>query len=159
MSDASNVQGTRGTRPGRRARLRGVVLALLWVGLAGPTWAQQPIEIEMMVSIASDEAGPIDDRAKRIDERLKKEFRYESLRVVSSKKETVGVDSVMTIALPDGKKAHVRPLSVDDRGALLAVDIEGSVKVDARANSGHLLVFGAGRTADGRLVVSIEPRF
>ena len=121
--------------------------------------AQTAIEIEMIVSLASDEPGPIDPRARRIDQRLKKEFRYESLKVLDSKRKTVEVDGVMSIGLPNGKSAHVRPLSVDDRGALLAVDIEGAVKVDARATSGHLLVFGAGRHANGRLVVSLEPRF
>ena len=65
----------------------------------------------------------------------------------------------MTLGLPNGKSASVRPMGVDERGALLAVDIEGAVKVDARAQSGHLLVFGAGRHASGKLVVSIEPRF
>ena len=133
--------------------------SIVLLAFALPASAQTSLQLEMMVSIASDEPGPIDPRAERIDARLKKEFRYESIKVVASKSERVLVDSVLTLSLPNGKKAHVRPLSVDERGALLAVDIEGAVKVDARAKSGHLLVFGAGRHGEGRLVVSIEPTF
>jgi hypothetical protein len=132
---------------------------LATLAFALPSAAQSSVQIEMMVSLASDEPGPIDPRATRIDQRLKKDVRYESLRVLDSKSQRVAVDSVMTVGLPNGRSAHVRPLSVDKRGALLAVDIEGSVKVDARAKSGHLLVFNAGRHGAGKLVVSIEPRF
>lgn len=133
--------------------------ALASLVLAGPAAAQTSIQLDLTVCLASDEPGPIDPRAERIDRRLKREFRYESLQLLDSKRERVAVDSVLSLGLPDGRQARVRPLSIDERGALLAVDIEGAVKVDARARSGHLLVFGAGRHAGGRLVVSIEPRF
>jgi len=151
-------------RTDRRKRLAvawGVVFAVAWgfVLGAGLAEAQAPIRIEMMVGLASREPGPVDPRAAKIDRRLKKEFRYESLKVLEVERERVPLDGVMTIQLPNGKRARVRPLSVDRRGVLLAVDIEGAVAVDARAPSGHLLVFGAGRHADGRLVVSVEPRF
>lgn len=151
-------------RTGSRKQLAlagGALLALVW-GLgpgAGPAGAQAPIRIEMMVGLALREPGPVDPRAAKIDRRLKKEFRYESLRVLGVERERVPLDGVMTLQLPNGKRARVRPLSVDGRGVLLAVDIEGAVTVDARARSGHLLVFGAGRHAGGRLVVSIEPNF
>jgi hypothetical protein len=139
----------------------------IWIALAAaallasalPVSAQTSIEVEMMVSLASDEAGPVDPRARKIDRRLKHEFRYESLQVIESKRQRVAINSVMTLRLPNGKQARVRPMALDERGALLAVDIEGAVKVDARARSGHLLVFGAGRHGNGRLVVSIEARF
>lgn len=133
--------------------------ALASLVLAGPAAAQTSIQLDLTVCLASDEPGPIDPRAERIDRRLKREFRYESLQLLDSKRERVAVDSVLSLGLPDGRQARVRPLSIDERGALLAVDIEGLVKLDARARSGHLLVFGAGRHAGGRLVVSIEPRF
>lgn len=151
-------------RTGSRKQLAlagGALLALVW-GLgpgAGPAVAQAPIRIEMMVGLASREPGPVDPRAAKIDRRLKKEFRYESLEVLGVERERVPLDGVMTLKLPNGKRARVRPLSMDGRGVLLAVDIEGAVTVDARARSGHLLVFGAGRHAGGRLVVSIEPIF
>ena len=137
----------------------GLVLGGLVGGQAGPAAAQASIRIEVMVGLTSSEPGPVDPRAAKIHRRLKSEFRYESLKVLEVERARVPLDGVMTVALPNGKAARVRPLSVDGRGALLAVDIEGAVTVDARARSGHLLVFGAGRHAGGRLVVSIEPRF
>jgi len=147
-------QGTRGPR--------GVILlGLLWACFGGvsPVAAQEEIRLEMMVALTSREPGPVDPRAGRIHQRLKDDFRYESLKVLAVERQRVPVDGVMTVALPNGKQASVRPLDVGERGALLAVDIEGAVTVDARARSGHLLVFGAGRHAGGRLVVSIQPTF
>ena len=145
---------------GRIALLAGALaVALATLALALPASAQTSIRIEMMVCLASDEPGPVDPRAKRIDERLKREFRYASLHLLDQKQARVAIDSVISLSLPNGKQAHVRPMSLDERGALRAVDIEGAVKLDARARSGHLLVFGAGRHEGGRLVVSIEPRF
>ena len=140
-----------------------VAVSFVAAGLLAPlpaaAEAGKPIEIEMIVSLVSDEPGPIDPRAKRIHDQLSREFRYESLEVLTSKKSRVAIDDVMSVKLPGGKHARVRPMSVDERGVLLAVDIEGSVTVDAKARSGHLLVFGAGRHGDGRIVVSIEPSF
>ena len=137
----------------------GLVLGCLLGGGASSVSAQGAIRIEVMVGLASSEPGPVDPRAAKIHRRLKSEFRYESLELLDVERARVPLDGVMTVALPNGKAARVRPLAVDERGALLAVDIEGAVTVDARARSGHLLVFGAGRHAGGRLVVSIEPRF
>ena len=117
------------------------------------------IQVELVVTIASDEPGPIDARAKKIDAQLRRDFRYQSLKVVDSKTQRLGIDDTATIKLPNGKSARVMPMAVDESGVLLAVDIEGAVKVDAKAKSGHMLVFVAGRHAGGRLIVSVEPTF
>jgi hypothetical protein len=134
-------------------------IAVLALVVASTATAQQAVRIQMMVSLTSDEPGAIDPKAERIAGRLKRDFRFESLRVLDEKAERLAVDGVMAVALPNGKQARVRLLSMDERGVLLAVDIEGAVRVDARAHSGHLLVFGAGSHDGGRLVVSIEPSF
>ena len=142
---------------------RGVILlGLLGVwcfGAVSPVAAQEGVRLEMMVALTSREPGVVDPRAQRIHQRLKDDFRYGSLKVLAVERQRVPVDGVMAVALPNGKQASVRLLDVGARGALLAVDIEGAVTVDARARSGHLLVFGAGRHAGGRLVVSIQPTF
>jgi hypothetical protein len=142
------------------ARWAAALAVLVVVAAVAPVArAQQTVQVQMMVSLTSDEPGPIDPKARRIAERLKRDFRFESLRVLDARQEPVAVDGVMSVGLPNGKQARVRLLSVDERGVLLAVDIEGAVRVDARAHSGHLLVFGAGSHDGGRLVVSIEPTF
>lgn len=135
------------------------VLATVVVPSAADAQAGATVEVVMMVSLTSDDEGPIDPRARKIDRRLRREFRYRSLKVIASKTQRLGIDDTATLALPNGNTASVMPMSVDENGVLLAVDIEGAVKVDARAKAGHLLVFGAGRHGDGRLVVSIESRF
>jgi hypothetical protein len=45
------------------------------------------------------------------------------------------------------------------KGVLMAVDVEGAVKLDARAPNHHKVVIGAGEYEDGNLAVSIEPDY
>jgi len=45
------------------------------------------------------------------------------------------------------------------KGVLMAVDVQGSVKLDARAPNHHKVVIGAGEYEDGNLAVSIEPDY
>jgi len=139
-----------------------VAASLVTVVVLAPTRvcaADDAVTVEMMVSYVSDDDGGIDPRGRKIHDKLRSEgFGFKSLEVLSSQRVRLAVDEVATIALPDGRKARVRPLSLSD-GLLLAVDIEGGVQVDARARSGHLLVFSAGRYREGRLVVSVEATF
>ena len=112
---------------------RAVARALVVCGVAalpgdGRAPTQSEMELELMVVLASDEPGPIDARARKIHARLGREVRYQSLRVLDAKRERVGLDEVASIALPDGKRARVRPMAVDERGALLAVDnVDGAL--------------------------------
>jgi len=39
------------------------------------------------------------------------------------------------------------------------VDLEGTLQGDLRVKNGHQVVIGAQRVADGKLVISLEPRF
>jgi hypothetical protein len=48
---------------------------------------------------------------------------------------------------------------IDERGALLAVDLEGSTKADLRVKPGHLIVIGAQGYQGGKLVISMLPEF
>ncbi|MBW2288673.1 MAG: hypothetical protein JRG90_12715 [Deltaproteobacteria bacterium] len=61
--------------------------------------------------------------------------------------------------LPNGKKLELRPLSLSDRGVLVAVNVEGSVQSDMQVPSGHLIAIVAGRFEGGRLMISFEPHF
>jgi hypothetical protein len=45
------------------------------------------------------------------------------------------------------------------KGVLMAVDVQGAVKLDARARNHHKVVIGAGEYEDGNLAVSIEPDY
>lgn len=119
--------------------------------------AEGPIRIELMVSRLSKEPGGIDPRAAKLHAQLAKEFRYESLEVVKVVELRLAVNEVGSMKLPTGKKVKVRPLLVDDRGVLLAVEVEGSVQTDLRVQSDHLVIIGTERHDRGKLVISLEP--
>jgi len=134
-----------------------VALALLLP--ASPALAADEVKLEMMVSRLSDKSDAVDKRGMKILEKMRKKgFRYKGLEVLKQKTKKVGLDEVVSIRLPNGKKARVSPISIDGKSALLAVDVPGGAKVDARARSGHLLVFSAGSDGGGALVVSVERR-
>jgi hypothetical protein len=115
--------------------------------------------MEVMVSHISDRPGEIDARASKLDRKLRQEFRYKSLRVLQSRRLSLELDEVGSLNLPNGKYLRVRPLQVSDRGVLTAVSVEGTLETDLRIRNGHLVVIGAGRHDDGKLVISLEPHF
>jgi len=112
--------------------------------------------MDLMVTRMSREAGQIDPRAARLDKQLAKEFRYGSLEVVKSVSLDLAVDEVGGMELPTGKRVRVRPLLVDERGVLLAVEVEGSVQTDLRVRSDQLVIIGTERSEGGKLVISLE---
>ena len=121
--------------------------------------APQMVDLEVTVAQLSEEEGPIDPRAKKIHEKLAREFRYGSLTVIEVQQMHVAVDEIRKLTLPNGRTVRIRPLLLDDRGLLLAVDVEGVLQTDLRLRSGHLVVFGAHRFGSGKLVIAVEPRF
>jgi hypothetical protein len=127
------------------------------VFLAGAAAAAGPVRIELMVSRLSKQPGAIDPRAAELHEQLKSEFRYQSLDVVKVVELELAVGEVGSMTLPTGKQVKVRPMLVDDRGVLLAVEVEGSVQTDLRVQSDHLVIIGTERHDKGKLVISLEP--
>jgi hypothetical protein len=121
--------------------------------------AADSIDVEVMVSHISQKPGKIDPRAKRLDAELREEFRYESLRVIQKQRLSLALNELGSVTLPNGSKLQLRPLSLSDRGVLMAVAIEGSVQSDLQIPNGHLVAIGAGRFEDGKLVISLEPHF
>ena len=156
--------GNTGMMRQRRSALRAaeaVLLGSLLLGLlAAPVFAQGPVEVDLMVSLISEAPGKVDPRARALDEKLRARIRYESIEVLQTKHLSLGLDDVGTVKLPGGRLIHVKPLLVDDRGALLAVDWEGQIDTQLRVKSEHLVVLGPQRY-DGKsqLVVSLVPRF
>jgi hypothetical protein len=142
-----------------------LALAALALGLAAPApaAAQAPAEgairLEVMVSQISDEPGPVDARASRLDAQLRQQFRYQSLRVVDTHTLDLALDQVGNVALPGGSTLRLKPILRDARGALVAVDLPGVIQMDMRVRNGQLVVLGAQRYGDGKLVISLEPRF
>jgi hypothetical protein len=139
-------------------------LAAAAVGLllaAGPASAQTVTRIAMdvMVSHISNRPGDVDPAGRKLDRKLRDQFRYESLRVLENRRLSLKLDEVGSVRLPSGKRLRVRPLQVSQRGVLVAVTIEGILQTDLRIRNGHLVVIGAEPYEDGRLVISLEPHF
>jgi len=137
-----------------------VVMSGVWLlASVGVALADDPIEMDVMVSHISQQPGDVDPRAKRLDAKLRREFRYESLRVLKQRRFSMALNDLKRMGLPDGHELQIRLLSLSDRGALVAVTVEGSVQSDMQIPNGHLVAIGAGRHQDGKLVISLEPHF
>jgi hypothetical protein len=161
-----------------RSRFAIGVAAAAWIGaLAAGLWfasvdsaraqeAARPdskaesreVRATLMVTHLSNREGGVDPRARKLDERLRRQnIRYPSARVLDVRNTVLEIDRVETIALPDGRSAHLQPIHVGDEGVLLAVDVEDAVKMDVRVRDGRMVVIDGGRFEDGKLVISIEP--
>ena len=144
--------------------VRGLALGAAGVALLGASGAeaQEParVAVQVMVSHIRDVQGAIDPRGQKLHSQLKKQFRYGSLDVVESRELALALDEVGRLDLPNGRPLRIRPLDLDDRkGVLLAVSVEGTVEVDLRIRNGRRAVIGGDRYRDGRLVVSLQPRW
>jgi hypothetical protein len=142
-----------------------VAIAALVAGLSwllpgvGAAQGAAPITVEVMVCQISQQPGSVDPRAQRLDAKLRGEFRYESLRVLKQQRLRLALNELASVELPNGRELQLRPLSVSDRGVLIAVNVQDSVQTDMQIQNGHLVAIGAGRFEDGKLVISLEPHF
>jgi hypothetical protein len=143
-----------------------LALAAVCAFAAGSALAQdranrrgERVPVNVMIVHTSNEKGGVDPRAKELDQKLKKQLRYKSMRVIQEERVDLEVDRVGTVELPDGRKVRMRPMHKGAKGVLMAVDVEGAVKLDARAPNHHQVVIGAGEYEDGNLAVAIEPDY
>ena len=139
----------------RQVALAAVIVALGLLPQA--TAAQDRIDVDVIVSHISSQPGEIDPRGRRIDEKLRSQIRYESLRVLQEQRLDLGMNQVGSMDLPNRRKLRLRPMDVGERGVLLAVEVEGSLDSDLRIPNHHLVVFGTESYEGGKLVISLEP--
>lgn len=133
------------------------LLLALALGLGAAASADE-IDLQVMVSRISDAPGGIDARASALHEKLSKEFRYQSLEVLQVRDLHLALDQVGELDLPGGKHLRLRPLQRDGDSVLLAVQA-GEIQTDVRVRNGRLVVIGAERDRDGKIVISVEPRW
>ena len=137
-----------------------LVAGLVWiVPVVAAAQDAERIAVDVMVSRISQQPCAVDPRAQRLDAELRGEFRYECLKVLQQERLSVALNELASFALPNGRDLQLRPLSISDRGVLVAVNVEGSVQSDMQIPNGHLVAIGAGRYEDGKLVISLEPHF
>ena len=143
------------------SRLRWIGLALLvgvWLSAGAVAAAAQQVPVEVTVVRISQEPGPADPRAKRLDRILRGQLAYESLEVVGTRKQKVALDDVWKVKLPGTGPLRVRPLDVGGQGALLSLDWEGELQGDFRVRRGTPLILGGPRSGRGKLVVVLDVR-
>ena len=127
---------------------------LLVPGLAAAQQAAR-VSVEVMVSYISPRAGAVDPRAERLHELLRKDFAYKSLRVLHMQRLSLNPDQHRSLTLPNGRQFKIRPILVDERGVLAAIEV-GRFQTDQRLYRRKLWIYGGERYEDGRLVISLE---
>jgi hypothetical protein len=153
----------RSSRIGARAALGLAVAGFAALAAAQPANAQgaasDRVPVNVIVVHTSNGEGGVDPRARGLDKKLKKQLRYKSMRVIQEQRVDLEMNRVGTVELPDGRKVRMRPMQKGPKGVLMAVDVQGAVKLDVRAPNHHMVVIGAGEYEGGNLAVSIEPDY
>lgn len=122
--------------------------------------AHAPIPVNVMVTHLSNEEGGVDAPARDLERQLSEQgMRFKRIKVLDKRRINLSEGEVSTVPLPDGKTARLSPVLKDDKGVLIAVDVEGAVKTDVRVRSGHTVVIGGPRYRDGKIAISIEPDY
>ncbi|MFP8870334.1 MAG: hypothetical protein VCB43_02200, partial [Myxococcota bacterium] len=80
----------------------------------------------------------------------------EGIRVLDSVKVTLSGDEVWNLKLPSRRRLRIRPLVVEAESALISVEISGLVQSDLKIKSGQLVIIGAERFHEGKLVIAID---
>ncbi len=146
---------------GRRSRLAASLALLL--GLLAPlgALAQESVSLEVTVVHTSDAGDGVadDPRARKADAILGPQIRYESLSVVDAQRRQVKLNETWKVSLPNGRHFLVQPLDLGPNGLLVAVDLEGSAKVDARIKKRKPFVVGPQSHKGGKLSVILEADF
>ncbi len=140
-----------------RRRLAALALALALAAPAAAQEAPRRIALRVLVAYTSDEAGGVDPRAEALHEKLADQFRYSTLRVLDERRLDLPLGVVQSVELPNRRLLNVRAFQLSSRGVLLGVTVTGSLQTDLRIPNGHLVVIGAERYQEGKLVISLEP--
>lgn len=133
--------------------------ALLLAGGASAQEKSRRIPMNVLVTHLSNQGKGVDRDARKLDGKLRRQFKYDSLQVLQKRRIDLAVDEVGRIDLPNGRAARVQPIHKSDEGILMAVDVENAAKIDARVKNHNLLVIRAGKYDGGDLVLSLEPDY
>jgi hypothetical protein len=138
----------------------GLVLALCGAGAHAEDEVQKvPLRVKV-THLSDSEADGVDPKARKLVNALRDQhISYSSAKVVREITVDLAPGDVKTVKIGNGRKAHLQLMQADEDGALVAVDVEGGVKVDAKVRRGRRpLVLDAGKVGDGKRVISIEAK-
>ena len=145
----------------RHALLFGVALSLVAISPARVSAQEEAsrgpeFELEVIIASLTNETNKIDKAAKRLHKELRNQFRYEGIRVLETVDLRVSGDDVWDLKLPSRRRLRMRPLVVEKDSALISVEVSGLVQSDLKIKRGQLVIIGAERFRDGKLVIAIE---
>ncbi|HVP27851.1 MAG TPA: hypothetical protein VMW35_01645 [Myxococcota bacterium] len=121
--------------------------------------AGETVEVHVTVAEVSDRPGAVEPGAASLYQALSRDFRYRSVRLVESRDFRLGLNETGSLRLPTGRWLTVKPRKMGPSGVLMAVEIEGRLRTTLRMPSHHEVLIGAEPFGDGKLVVTLEPRF
>lgn len=113
-------------------------------------------KFELIVANLTNSYSKIDKGARRLDKELKSQFRYEGIRVLETVDVKLSGDEIWDLKLPSRRRLRIRPLVIEQGSALISVEISGLVQSDLRVRRGQLVIIGAERFGDGKLVIAID---
>lgn len=133
-----------------------VMLVPLSIQAQAPAAKGERFDLRVIVANLTNSRDTIDKGARRLDKELKSQFRYEGIRVLDSVDVTLVGDDVTDLKLPSRRRLRIRPLVVESGSALISVEISGLVQSDLKLKKGQLVIIGAERFGDGKLVIALE---
>lgn len=153
MESASRVH-----RLSRALSKLGLLVGALLLLQGGPILAAEGATFDFAVTVlhATPEGG-VGKGAGRFDRLLRRQVRYEGLRVVKSKRVRLAANQIGSLKLPDGDTFRFRPIDPAGPGALVAIDV-GTTQGDFRLPKGKPLFLGGSSWKDGTLWVVLELR-
>ena len=131
-------------------------LGWLFAGAAAAEEADK-IRVKVLVTHVSNEGSGVEPAARGLQQHLEKnQLSFNSVKVIHKSRPRLEIDEVHRIPLPGGRKARIRPISRREDSVLMAVDVERSVKLDARVRRHKPFIIRAGKHDGGNLVIQLE---
>lgn len=133
------------------------LLAILALMLGVASVEAQPIEVEAMLILASNEPAPLDRRLERVDYLLRPVLRFETYRLMGQSTVLLNPESSMTLALGDGHVLYLR--TGRDRKNRVEVSWQrGDTRLLSTAvnlQRGRPTILGGVPQGDGKLIVTL----
>jgi len=152
-------------------RVRSILVCVALAAMAAGSGAAQPaqkpaptpkpteVQVTVVVNHVSLHPGPVDPAAAKLERHLSQDFKYKSIRVIQTEHMTLGLNQTGSVMLPTGRWLKVKPRKLGQRGLLMLVEIEGTLRTNLRVPNHHQVVIGAQKYQDGKLVVTLEPEY
>lgn len=131
------------------------LLALAVVLLAAGPAAAQNVSVQVIVSHASQQQGPMEQ-----PKLLPPGFDFQSHKVLQQRTLSLGMGQEGRASLPNGKAVKLRPESIQGDQLMMHVEVEGATKSDLRMRNGkRVTIRHPQRYENGNLLVHLEARF